>query len=455
MKIAIVGSGIAGNSAAYALSKHHDITMFEADDRLGGHANTSVIPDGFGNEVPVDTGFIVYNTPNYPNLVNLFAEAGVETELSDMSFAVSIGAGKLEYFGDTPGMFAQKRNFFRPSHWLMIRDLLRFYKEAKTQLEIAKLNNLTLGELLDLGKYSKAFRYRHILPMAAAIWSTPVERVRDFPAETFINFFENHKLFETDLDGRPKWRTVSGGSKRYVEKVSMGYRDSIVLGAPVVAARRTGDGMLLKIGGNHQEEMLFDQVVFACHPDQALAILGDHARPGERTVLGAIPYEKNLAVLHHDTKLMPKRPRAWASWNYIAEQEAHSDETMAPVALTYWMNRLQNIKTKTPTLLTLNPQTMPDEDKTYLQVQYDHPQFSKEAIIAQANLRAIQGVDRAWFCGAWCGYGFHEDGASAGFAVASALGAAPSWKNNIVEMSPAGMNATPACTPEEKAIAAE
>ena len=455
MKIAIIGSGIAGNSAAYALSQHHDITLFEADTRAGGHANTAHIPDGYGNTIPVDTGFIVYNAPNYPNLVKFFEETGVATEQSDMSFAVSIGAGKLEYFGGTAGMFAQKRNFFRPSHWVMIRDLLRFYKEASSQLELARLNNLSLGELLDLGKYSRAFRYRHILPMAAAIWSTPVERVSDFPAETFINFFENHKLFETKLTNRPRWRTVTGGSVQYLKKISTNYHDRIVLNAPVLSAKKTTDGIVLKIGGKHKSEATFDQIIFACHPDQALTILGDRATPAVRAILGAIPYEKNFAVLHHDTKLMPKRAHAWASWNYIAAKEAHSDDTLSPVALTYWMNRLQNLKTKEPVLLTLNPQEMPDEDKTYKTVQYDHPQFSKQAIAAQVNLGAIQGVDQMWFCGAWCGYGFHEDGASAGFAVASALGAAPSWKTDITEMSPAGANATPHLNSPEKAFAVQ
>ena len=455
MKIAVIGSGIAGLSAAWALSQKYQVSLFEAENRLGGHSNTHTLPDGYGNMLPVDTGFIVYNTHNYPNLVKFFEATGVATEESDMSFAVSIGRGKTEYFGDAKGMFAQRRNTFRPSHWLMVRDILRFYKQAPAQLDLVREKRLSLGELLDLGRYSRAFRYRHILPMAAAIWSTPVEKVKDFPAEAFISFFMNHRLFDLDLLARPVWRTVTGGSREYVRKVADLLGSNVHAGRPVLSARPEPEGLRLTIGSPARSEAMFDQVVFACHPDQALTILEPHATAAQRAVLGAIRYSSNIAVLHTDEKLMPRRKRAWASWNYLAEREAHSDETLSPVALTYWMNRLQNLDTKEPALVTLNPVTMPAEDKTHAVISYDHPLFNRDALEAQHRLGHIQGQGCAWFCGAWCGYGFHEDGASSGFAVASALGAAAPWAHEIEEMSPAGANATPAVPLKGASLAAE
>ncbi len=455
MKIAIVGTGIAGLSAAYALSRRHDITLFEADRRVGGHSHTVDMPDGFGGTVPVDTGFIVYNTPNYPNLVRLFEATGVATEESDMSFAVSIGRGKTEYFGDFRGMFAQKRNFFRPSHWQMIRDILHFYKKAPGLLEHVRAQRKTLGELLDDIGYSRAFRYRHILPMAGAIWSMPVERVNDFPAEALISFFENHQLFDMDLLGRPIWRTVTGGSREYVHKVTASFADDIKTNAAVLAAARHDAGVKLTLDGSQRSEAVFDQVVFACHADQTLSILGTDATARERAILSAVPYEENLAVLHADQDHLPKRRRAWASWNYMADREAHSDETLSPVALTYWMNRLQNLKTAEPVLVTLNPLTLPAPEKTYATITYGHPQFSREAFDAQQNLKTIQGTDRLWYCGAWCGHGFHEDGASSGFAVAAGLGAPAKWAGTFKEMSSAGANATPLGNSHLHILAAE
>ena len=405
--------------------------------------------------MPVDTGFIVYNLPNYPNLVRLFEAANVPTEESDMSFAVSIGAGKMEYFGDCRGMFAQRRNLFRPSHWRMIRDIMHFYRKAPGFMDHVLRDSKTLGQVLEEQRYSRAFRYRHLLPMAGAIWSMPVERVKDFPAEALISFFENHRLFDMDLLGRPIWRTVSGGSREYVKKITAGFADRIETSAPVKSVTRVPDGVKLSIGGSRHYEAVFDHVVLACHTDQALAILGETANAGERDVLGAIPYEDNVAVLHSDLAHMPRRRRAWASWNYMATREAHSDESLSPVALTYWMNRLQNLQTKDPVLVTLNPLSAPDPSKTYQTLHYAHPQFCRSAFTAQRQLRHVQGIDRVWYCGAWCGNGFHEDGASAGFAVAKALGAPTEWASSIDEMSPACMNATPAAPADAEAIAAE
>ncbi len=360
-----------------------------------------------------------------------------------MSFAVSIGAGKTEYFGDFKGMFAQKRNIFRPSHWAMIKDILHFYKNAPSLLEQVKRNRFSLRNVLDEGKYSKAFRYRHILPMAGAIWSMPVERVNDFPAEALISFFENHKLFDMDLLGRPVWRTVTNGSREYVKKVTHSFKDRINTNSPILSVERTAEGVKLIVGGNQQSEQIFDEVVFASHPDQTLQALGNAASAAERDILGGIQYERNIAVLHSDLDHMPKRRKAWASWNYLADKEAHDDNSMSPVALTYWMNRLQNLKCDEEIFVTLNPLRQPDPEKTYATIEYDHPQFSLRAFDAQKSLPSIQGRDKIWYCGAWCGHGFHEDGASSGFSVARALGAPTSWADKIVEMSPAAENATP------------
>ncbi|GGD10851.1 NAD(P)/FAD-dependent oxidoreductase [Aquisalinus flavus] len=454
MKIAIIGSGIAGLSAAYALYRDHEITLFEQDDRLGGHSHTVDMPDGFGGQVAVDTGFIVYNTHNYPNLVHLFDATGVATEASDMSFAVSIGKGNTEYFGDMPGMFAQRRNLLRPSHWLMIRDIMRFYKEAPSYLEKAREADLSIGELLAGLGYSSAFRYRHLLPMAGAIWSTPVEQVNEFPAESFINFFQNHRLLEMDLQARPVWRTVSGGSRSYVDRITRLFADHIAMGCPVRSAQRTEDGIDISFGAEILEQATFDEVIFACHPDQALAILGSGASTAERDVLGSIAYEKNRAILHTDINQMPRRKRAWASWNYIASREAHEDGP-SPVALTYWMNKLQNLNTAEPALLTLNPLEEPDPAKVIGEWSYDHPQFTRAALRGQRTLGEIQGAGGVWFCGAWCGHGFHEDGAAAGFAVAKALGSPVPWSDRITEMSPSAENAAPLAPPLRGVYAAE
>ncbi len=443
MKIAIVGSGIAGLAAAYGLHRHHDITVFEADTRIGGHSHTVDVPDGYGHNVAVDTGFIVYNTHNYPNLVKLFDETHVASEESDMSFAVSIGGGKTEYLGEPAGMFAQKRNVLRPSHWVMIRDIMRFYKNAPALKQNAESKRKTIRQVLDEGHYSNAFRYRHILPMAAAIWSMPVERVNEFPAEALISFFDNHQLFEMDLLARPVWRTVTGGSREYVKKVTSGFHDRLFTQSPVIKAERTPAGVRLTLGGQVQTNAIFDEVIFACHPDQTLAILEADADPEERAVLAGVKYEQNTAVLHSDLSHMPRRRKAWASWNYMAAREASSEATLSPVALTYWMNRLQNLDTKEPLLVTLNPLSRPDPALTYGTFTYAHPQFSRAALDAQQALKSIQGRNRLWYCGAWCGHGFHEDGAASGLAVSSALGAPPSWTSTITEMSPAAHNATP------------
>lgn len=441
MHIAIVGAGIAGLSASWALRQHHQITLFEAESRLGGHAHTTVVPDGFGGEIPVDTGFIVYNSHNYPNFIRLLDAIDAPSEKSDMSFAVSIGNGALEYFGDGKGMFAQRRNLFRPSHWRMIRDIVRFYKEAPAKLDEVRRSGETIGDLILRGGYSSEFAWRHLLPMAAAIWSTPVSEVNNFPAETFLAFFTNHQLFEMDLMGRDPWRTISGGSREYVNRIAALLGDDVKTGAPVrkVARLTNGRAEICTDAGSLE----VDGVVFACHPGQALDLIGADARPGERAILGAIHHAPNRAVLHQDISLMPRRRRAWASWNYLSKRELSPAAEAEPVALTYWMNRLQNLDTRDPILLTLNPDRDIDPATIHGEWTYAHPQFSADALKARRALTDIQGADRFWFCGAWAGYGFHEDGCASGLAVAKALGAAAPWAEDISEMSPAAANATP------------
>ena len=433
MKIGIVGGGVAGLGAAWLLSRRHDVRLFEAGGSLGGHANTVDISVD-GQRVPVDTGFIVYNEPNYPNLTHLFEALRVETAASDMSFSVSLDDGAFEYAGTPLGLLAQPFNALRPDFWRLIRDLVRFYRDAPDLTRRADLDRLTLGELLSAGGYSDLLANRHLLPMAAAIWSSTFEDIRAFPARTFLQFFENHGLLR--LSERPQWRTVMGGSRRYVDALSARFRLRTHLGTPIFGAYRTPNGVTLRdgTGGVHR----FDHVVFATHADQALAILGNAASRDEARILSAFRYQKNRAVLHRDRALMPKRRRVWSSWNYLARSDGGG------AAVSYWMNRLQPLSTDQDIFVTLNPERDPASHLTHESFVYDHPQFDHAALDAQEMLPMIQGRDRIWYCGSYCGYGFHEDGLQAGMTVAAALGAPAPWSAEIVPMSPAWRVAAPA-----------
>ena len=409
-KIAVIGAGIAGLSAAWMLRDQHDVAVFEADARPGGHADTqTVLVDG--ETINVDTGFIVYNTRNYPNLTALFAELGVETQASDMSFGVSLGGGRLEYGGgNLAQLFAQPSNALRPRFWSMIRDLLRFYREAPKLLGTEGAE--TLGEYLDRNRYGVAFAEDHLLPMGAAIWSGSLSGMRDFPARAFVRFFVNHGLL--NLSDRPAWRTVNGGSRNYVARLVRDLPD-VRLARPVQRVDRSAFGVTITFPGGQQD---FDQVVFACHADQALALLAAPTA-GETAVLGAFRFQDNVAVLHTDDRVMPKRKRAWSAWNY-------SDTTQdGPVCLTYWMNQLQSLPGTIPILVTLNPAAAPEG--ILRQITYRHPQFDTAALDAQKQLDTIQGRERAWFAGAWTGWGFHEDGIASAVRIAAALGSAPIW----------------------------
>ena len=424
-RIAVIGSGISGAGAAYLLAAHHDVVLFEADARLGGHSNTVDVPklggQGDGGAIPVDTGFIVYNTVNYPHLTGLFDHLGVATERSDMSFAVSLDDGALEYTGSGfSGMFAQRRNLFRPGHWWMLVELLHFYRRAGALGGRDDLAEVSLGDLMTSLGYSKRFRNGHILPMAAAIWSTPFEEIMEFPAASFLSFFDNHGLFR--LKRRPRWRTVAGGSREYVRRLNAAFAGRTRLATPVQAVERRPDGVLVKPLGLPAER--FDHVVIATHADQALAML---AAPTEReaALLSAFRYEPNRAVLHRDPGFMPRRARCWASWNYLSYGPNVQGDSDGKLALTYWMNRLQNLDPADHIFVTLNPPREPAG--MVADIEYTHPQYSRATLAAQRRLDEIQGIDRIWYCGAHMGHGFHEDGLKSAVDVAARFGIAPPW----------------------------
>jgi uncharacterized protein len=413
LAVAVIGSGIAGLAASWLLQGRHSVTLFEQAAKLGGHSNTVEIVGSDGN-IAVDTGFIVYNTINYPNLVAMFRHLGVATHPSEMSFAVSLDRGALEYAGtDLKGLLAQPANLLKPRFWAMLRDILRFYRAAPALLARAEAGAMTLGELLDACGYSQSFIADHLLPMGAAIWSSTVADMRDYPAASFIRFFESHGLLR--LAGRPEWRTVTGGSRTYVERIAAPLAGRVRLACPVHAVRRQPDGVLVEERGGRVTR--FDHVVLATHADQALALLAD-AGAEERRLLGSFRYAKNLAVLHSDPSLMPRRRRAWASWNYIGGSAAASDA----LCVTYWMNRLQGLDPRHDLFVTVNPIHPPRADTVHASFRYEHPGYDTASVAAQQQLWTLQGARRTWFCGAYFGAGFHEDGLQAGLAVAEALG---------------------------------
>jgi predicted NAD/FAD-binding protein len=418
LRIAIVGAGIAGLGAAWALHPRHRITLFEAEPRLGGHSHTVEVEQA-GARIAVDTGFIVYNERNYPLLTRLLAHLGVATKPSCMSFAASLGNGAIEYSGSSLAvMLAQRRNVARPAFLRMLIDILRFNRAGRRYLADGGAE-ITLGELLDRGRYGRAFRNWYLLPMAAAIWSAPLAQILRFPARSFLTFFDNHGLLS--IDDRPQWRTVVGGSRTYVARLAAGFRDRVRAAEPVLAVRREAGGVALQTTRGVE---LCDQAVLACHSDQALALLAD-ATPAERRALEAIPYQPNRAVLHADPSLMPRRRAVWSSWNYMA---TGTQDASARVSVTYWMNRLQGLDESSPLFVSLNPLREPAPALTFGAWRYDHPLLDSGALAAQRAIGALQGRDRVWFAGAWLGYGFHEDGLRSGLEVARRLGAPPLWE---------------------------
>ncbi len=422
MRIAVIGTGIAGNAAAWALStcSPHDVTVYERETRPGGHCRT-IDADYDGVTIPVDTGFMVYNDLNYPNLAALFAHLGVATQPASMSFSVSVEGGSLEWAGDSErrlqAFFAQKRNLVSLRHFRMLGDIMRFNRRAVADFAAGRLRSLSLGEYLDRESYSPRFRNDYLLAMGAAIWSTSPAKMLGFPAESFVAFCENHRLMHWK---RPQWRTVVGGSRAYVETLVAPLHRRTRFGCPAASIRRVLDEVEIVDGSGHRDR--FDAVLVATHSDEALALLDDPS-PKERAILGAISYCPNEVCLHRDPALMPRRRAAWSSWNLLKDRDASE-----AAAITYWMNRLQGIDPARPVFVSLNPNNAPRENLVFGRFTYRHPQYDQAAIRAQGELPAIQGVRGTWFCGAWTRYGFHEDGLVSGLAAAEALGAVVPWR---------------------------
>lgn len=412
-RIAVIGSGISGLSAAWLLSQKLSVTLYESEQRLGGHSNTVMVPTKDG-DLAVDTGFIVYNERNYPNLVALFNEIGVPTAASDMSFAASLEGGKLEYSGTgINGLIGQRGNVLRPRFWRMMRDILRFYREAPGLLLRSDLNGVSLGEYLDRNDFAAAFIDDHLLPMGAAIWSTTAREMRAYPILAFVRFFASHGLLS--LADRPKWRTVLGGSREYVRRLSGPFEKNIRLGVEIKNVSRENGKVVITDKSGHSDT--FTDVIVATHADEALRLLGD-ADHDERELLGAFRYTDNVAVLHSDERLMPRRKRVWSSWNYIGESR---DESAQPLCVTYWMNRLQGLDRRHPLFVTLNPTREIENSKLIGRYNYTHPLFDQRALDAQQQLWRLQGRRNTWFCGAYFGFGFHEDGLQAGLAAAESV----------------------------------
>ncbi len=415
MKIAIIGSGISGLGAAHALRDDARITLYESGLRLGGHTNTvDVTLDGV--TAGVDTGFLVFNERTYPNLIRLFAELSIPTAKSDMSFAVSVAQGggrRVEWAGtDLNAVFAQRSNLLSPRFLGMLRDILRFNREATAAAqEPGRDDARSLGDFLDQGRYGEPFRRWYLLPMAAAIWSCPMATMLAYPFSTFARFCHNHGLLQ--VENRPQWWTVRGGARQYVRKIAAQIPD-VRLGDPVMHVRRDGaTGQVVVRSVNGAER--YDEVILACHSSDSLALLAD-ANAGERSVLEAVKYQRNRAVLHTDAALMPRLRSVWSSWNYMSDGGEEPN-----VSVTYLLNKLQPLPFATPVMVSLNPIAEPDSEKVLAEFDYEHPVFDGAAIAAQRRLADVQGRRQVWLAGAWTGYGFHEDGLKSGLAVAQAI----------------------------------
>ncbi len=408
-KVAVVGTGVSGLSAAWLLAKSCDVVVYEKEGRLGGHSNTVDVPVK-GAAVPVDTGFIVYNEPSYPNFTAMLDHLGVASEPSCMSFGVSINAGAVEYSGQTfSSVFARRSNAASPTFWKMLTDIPKFHRDARETLRAGFCEHASLGDFVAHGRYGRGFREHFLKPMAAAIWSTPQMKVFDYPAFSFLRFFENHGLLQ--VLNLPEWQTVSGGSRSYVRELEKSFADNVRLGAGVRSVARVGGKVVVTDHQGHRD--VFDAVVVAAHADAARAMVRDLGER-ERSVLSAFQYQQNRAVLHMDPRQMPRRKRAWSSWNYIGDENAG--------AVTYWMNRLQNLSCEENIFVTLNPVNDIDPAKKIAEFSYDHPMFNTATERAQADIWDIQGRGGVWYAGAHLGHGFHEDGLQSGLAVAEAIG---------------------------------
>ena len=411
MKIAIIGTGISGLTAAYLLNRKHDIVVFEKNDYIGGHTHTHTIKAN-QSKLSVDSGFIVYNEVTYPNFIKLLDQLGVKRQKTTMGFSVKSEKKNLEYAGNTlKSIFAQRLNYFRPSFWIMLRDILRFNKKGKADL--ANLSaNIKLGAYLKENNYSQSFINHYIIPMGSAIWSTKAGRILDMPALFFIRFFNNHGLMQ--VKNRSGWWVIQGGSQEYVKKMIESFNSKIKLNTTVSSIDRTEKEIIIKTRDNKEE--IYDAVVIATHSDQALQILSKPTQE-EKEILGTLHYQPNDAFLHTDTSVLPKRKLAWASWNYNLDQ--HKDK---PMAMTYNMNMLQSLESEDTYCVTLNNHDLVNKQKVLKNLHYEHPQFTPEGIHAQKRKHEISGVNNTYYCGAYWRNGFHEDGVVSALEVCSHFG---------------------------------
>lgn len=428
MRIAVVGSGISGLTAAWLLSRRHEVVLFEANDYLGGHTDThEVVVDG--RQLRVDTGFIVHNPQHYPLLTRLFDTLGVKTQATTMSFSVQEARTGLEYNAtrlDT--LFCQRRNLCSPRFWRMLRDLARFYREAPLLLQAAGPGP-SLGRYLADNRYSAAFRDLHLIPMASALWSSPPSDILEFPAKYLIRFMANHQMLS--LSTRPDWYVVQGGSRTYVDAMTANWRVQVRLATPVLGVSRDNRGAYVRTAAGVED---FDQLVLACHSDQALALLEDPAYV-ESKVLGAIPYQSNDMLLHTDARVLPRNRKAWAAWNVFLPQAAS-----AACTVSYCMNLLQGLPVDTPVVVSLNRSADVDPDSVLVRRSYQHPVYTRESVAAQLRKAEVQGLRRTWFAGAYWGWGFHEDGIRSGVEVAAAMGV--DWDDLPTHAQSAGMDAS-------------
>ncbi|RLW55770.1 MAG: hypothetical protein B6D76_02605 [gamma proteobacterium symbiont of Stewartia floridana] len=418
-RIGIVGSGIAGLSAAWLLKNRYQVDLYEQNDYVGGHTHTIEVPEG-NDRIPIDTGFIVYNEPNYPLLTKLLDHLQVETQNTDMSFAVSIDSGSLEYAGDNlKKLFAQRQNLINFQFLSMIKDILRFNKQCQNHIHQDDYN-ISLGDFLDLHGYNHQFRYNYLLPMAAAIWSCPTNTMLSFPFNSFAQFFRNHGLVR--IKNRPQWKTLVGGSWQYVKVMAGALGSRVKTNQSVASVRRTTDGVEITTESGHKET--YDALIIASHADQAISLL-ENPNPLEAELLGRFRYQDNTVYLHTDSALMPRLRDVWSSWNYIAEDDLKTQQRA--VSVSYWMNRLQRLNAEKDYFVSLNPLQSPQEDHLIEKMVYQHPVFDSGAMWAQQQLAEIQGKQKIWYCGSYFGYGFHEDALSSSVQVAASLGVQVPW----------------------------